>query len=233
MGAPTHAKGANTSVPPVLDLKAQRAQLLREIVRKKRAEEGGTTLFEDEEDLLYGDTPRLKRPNIDDEENEDAVVGFNQETGLFDDPEQLEDEEPGEKPEESGRPRIHSDINVGVKTPSPDLKEKRRAIRVPVEMRVDYRCNENFLFEYSMNLSQNGIFIKTQSPLPPGTELFLTFSLPNSNEQIKVKGEVIWVNTKKADHDSERTVGMGIRFLEIKAEDRKQIMSLVKRIAIL
>ena len=75
--------------------------------------------------------------------------------------------------------------------------EQRESNRVPVNIRVDYACADNYLFEFSSNLSANGIFIKTDSPLEPGTRLTLHFSINEGKDEIKSSGEVMWVNKPK------------------------------------
>lgn len=105
---------------------------------------------------------------------------------------------------------------------------KRLDLRVPIQLKVDVEYpNNHYLFEYSSNLSQSGIFIHTDNPLEPGTHVHLAFLLPDKHA-IRTRGEVIWVND-----DDESECGMGVKFLGLNIDDRERILTAIKKIAIL
>ncbi len=105
---------------------------------------------------------------------------------------------------------------------------RRQDIRVPIQLKVNMQSpNNHYLFEYSSNLSQSGIFIHTDDPMEPATQLFLEFSLPD-DYIIRCRGEVIWVNDEE-----EGEAGMGIKFMGLALEDRERILAALKKIAIL
>ncbi len=105
---------------------------------------------------------------------------------------------------------------------------KRQDVRVPIQLKVDVESpNSHYLFEYSSNLSQSGIFIHTGDPLNPGTQVQLNFTLPDQYF-IRTRGEVIWVNDEE-----ELEQGMGIKFLGLSLQDRERILTALKKIAIL
>lgn len=107
--------------------------------------------------------------------------------------------------------------------------EKRKEARIPVQLKVDVESpNNHYLFEYSSNLSQNGIFIQTPEPLPPGVQVNIQFALPN-NYMIRTRGEVIWVNFEEDDEEP----GMGVKFMGLQQEDRDMILNSLKKLAIL
>lgn len=108
--------------------------------------------------------------------------------------------------------------------------EKRKFARIPIQLKVDVESpSSHYLFEYSTNLSQNGIFIQTTEPERPGTLIILQFSLPN-NHVIRTRGEVMWMNSVESEEDEP---GMGIKFLGISNEDRDSILAALKKVAIL
>jgi len=111
--------------------------------------------------------------------------------------------------------------------------EKRITKRVAVELKVDCKYEGNFLFENATNISENGIFIETKEPKQPGTMVNLQFELPESQKKIEVLGKVIWVNPYRAGSGKDYNPGMGIRFEDLKENDKDKILSLVKRIAVL
>lgn len=107
-------------------------------------------------------------------------------------------------------------------------REQRKTPRVPIQLKVDVESpNEHYLFEYSSNLSQNGIFIQSTEPLDPGTKVNIQFSLPDSY-LIRTRGEVIWVNDEE-----EEEPGMGIKFIGLDEKDREMILNSLKKLAIL
>src|SRR3954469_3451999 len=87
--------------------------------------------------------------------------------------------------------------------------DKRKDVRVPIQLKVDVEIpNDHYLFEYSSNLSENGIFIQTDDPLMPGTEVSMAFSLPDAH-LIRTRGQVVWMTMEEDAEDS----GMGIKFM--------------------
>jgi type IV pilus assembly protein PilZ len=109
--------------------------------------------------------------------------------------------------------------------------ERRTAPRVPVELEVDYGCDETFLFAYITDISILGIFVRTNRPAPPGTRLLLRFA-PAGSDPLLVKGEVIWINPYRPDEENANP-GMGIRFVSLSNAQRDAIGHLVRTFAYL
>lgn len=109
------------------------------------------------------------------------------------------------------------------------LQDKRLEPRIPIQLKVDIESSDDhYLFEYSSNLSQSGIFIQTEDPLSPGTLVNIQFQLPDQT-LIRTRGEVIWIN----DEEEEPESGMGVKFIGLKEEDRDHILNVLKKLAIL
>ena len=88
----------------------------------------------------------------------------------------------------------------------------RQQPRVPLRIKIDYFKNPGvFLYDYSRNVGRGGIFVETEKPFQPGTELNLSFVLPDQSEPIEVKGKVVWVHEKNAK-DFRGVPGMGVQF---------------------
>src|SRR5690242_3981643 len=112
-----------------------------------------------------------------------------------------------------------------------DPKDRRRHERYPTSIQVDYSSGDTFLFSYIQNISEMGIFIRSDTPLPIGTHLELRFT-PDGQEPIELVGEVTWVNPYRPFGDN-LNPGMGVRFNELTPEMRERIVSLVRTVAYL
>lgn len=95
--------------------------------------------------------------------------------------------------------------------------ERRRHPRTPLSLLVQFRFNtfEDFLAEYSVNLSPGGIFIRTDQPREEGSIVYLQFSLKDGSRLIEGMGKVVRVNPPS---EKERTAGMGIEFVNFDEE---------------
>jgi uncharacterized protein (TIGR02266 family) len=103
--------------------------------------------------------------------------------------------------------------------------EKRKYPRVLIRALVDYESRDTFLYDYSRDLSQGGLFICTESPLEVGKEIKLKFSLPDVERVFEVAGEVRWVN----EEDREGILkGMGVQFKNLSADDRMLLQEYVE-----
>lgn len=92
--------------------------------------------------------------------------------------------------------------------------EKRRHPRTPLNVLVQYRFDsfDEFLAEYSLNISPGGIFICTETPREQGAVIYLQFTLKDGNRLIEGMGRVVRVNPPG---DPKRPAGMGIEFTNL------------------
>ncbi len=72
-----------------------------------------------------------------------------------------------------------------------ELEKKRRAPRVNYFMQVDYVVEDRAFSGYINNISSDGVFIETAETFQNGSEITLTFALPNSQGHIKVTGKIV------------------------------------------
>lgn len=112
-----------------------------------------------------------------------------------------------------------------------DGAERRIHERFDTTFKVDYASGETFLFAYLTNISEMGIFVRTESPLPIGTTLRLRFSIDDT-ETMELDGEVMWINPVRVSGDN-LNPGMGVRFANLTAERREQVVALVRTVAYL
>jgi hypothetical protein len=116
----------------------------------------------------------------------------------------------------------------------------RRLARVPTFVDVDYRTEGTFLFTSfgaRVATAPLGIFVRTEDPLPQGTQLQLHFAAPSAvpgtalsggglaGGAFELRGEVVWTT-----RDAERT-GMGVRFFAVEPNELVRLLELVRTIA--
>jgi type IV pilus assembly protein PilZ len=109
--------------------------------------------------------------------------------------------------------------------------ERRRYERFATSLSVDYASGETFLFAYLKDISEMGIFIRTDTPQEIGTNLRLRFQ-PEGQEPLVLEGKVIWINPYRERGDN-LNPGMGVRFKKLTPELREKVVELVRTIAYL
>lgn len=95
--------------------------------------------------------------------------------------------------------------------------DKRRHPRTPLNVLVQFRFDtfDEFLAEYSLNISPGGIFVRTDEPREEGSVIYLQFALKDGSKLIEGMGRVVRVNPPG---DSKRPAGMGIEFMNFDDE---------------
>ena len=101
--------------------------------------------------------------------------------------------------------------------------ERRRSPRAPVVVRVEYSTVDAFFSDFSRDLNEGGIFIETDRPLEPESEVHLQFRIPGDDEPLRVRGRVAW-----SARGGPRS-GMGVEFEALPPEARERINDLVRR----
>jgi type IV pilus assembly protein PilZ len=109
--------------------------------------------------------------------------------------------------------------------------DRREHQRFETSVAVDYASGDTFLFAYLTNISEMGIFIKTNDPLSVGTRLRLRFHVDDSDPLV-LDGEVAWINPYRPKGENINP-GMGVRFIALSAERREQVVALVRTVAYL
>ena len=112
----------------------------------------------------------------------------------------------------------------------PASLNRRRSNRVEVTWQVDCETEDTFLYAYITNISEMGIFVKTEKPLAVGTELVLRFAPSTTEETFVLRGIVQWINPVRPLGEN-LNPGMGIRFQSLKPEERERIVEAVRTIA--
>ena len=112
-------------------------------------------------------------------------------------------------------------------------RERRGAARVLVNLDVDYGDQGHFLFASIRDISATGIFVRTDSPEPPGTHLNLRFSPNGADEPLELEGEVIWINPYRPGRPDNLNPGMGVRFMALSQRQRHRLVEFVRTFAYL
>ena len=105
-------------------------------------------------------------------------------------------------------------------------RDRRRAERASLVVRVEYSTIGEFFFEFSRDINQGGLFIETARPLPLDSELTLRFNLPGGDSTIETVGRVV----RTSAGDDGDPPGMGLEFDQLRDEDRIRIDQLVQNL---
>lgn len=102
-------------------------------------------------------------------------------------------------------------------------RERRQTARIPLEMWVEETTDNERYFRRAGNLSRGGLRLDHTIPLPQGTLVNLTFTLPGDSGPIEVSGEIV-ANTTPDD------LRMGVKFLNLGAAAQTQIDAYLARV---
>jgi type IV pilus assembly protein PilZ len=115
-------------------------------------------------------------------------------------------------------------------------EERRNSLRVPIELKVEYKKLNTFFADYTKNICKGGTFIRTKKPLDVGTIFLFQLGVPKLKAPIEIRGEVKWVKREgeppppgvPEDHEP----GMGIRFIYETPEERAELEGAVEKMMI-
>jgi uncharacterized protein (TIGR02266 family) len=103
----------------------------------------------------------------------------------------------------------------------PTSRNSRKHSRLPLEADVEvgnvFQDGE-LIFE-SQNVSQGGLFLKSEYLLEVGEVVWISFTLPGTPIAIRTRGEIVWVNRNPDENDPTDRPGMGIKFLDLKESE--------------
>jgi type IV pilus assembly protein PilZ len=97
---------------------------------------------------------------------------------------------------------------------------------------LDYHTVDEFVIDYTENISRGGAFIRTRRPLAPGTRLQLEINVTGVPVFMKMRGKVAWVNPPTGPrHRPDLPTGMGVRFIFPDEATRLMMEALVERLS--
>ncbi|MCX7808337.1 MAG: TIGR02266 family protein, partial [Deltaproteobacteria bacterium] len=109
------------------------------------------------------------------------------------------------------------------------MQDTRKDKRAPVSLKVKYKSAtlEEFVEQYSRDISLGGIFIKSKQPMPVGTLLKFELQLKDESKLIQGVGRVVWKRDPSEATSEDRPAGMGIKFIKMDPESRKLVEQIV------
>lgn len=105
---------------------------------------------------------------------------------------------------------------------------QRQSERHDLEIAVDLESDTNFYTGLTQNISTGGVFIATHQIKRVGDHVQLKFTLPGSPKPIQVDTEVRWIRENSSLHRTDGASGMGVRFINMSAEDAAAIQSFLQ-----
>jgi len=102
--------------------------------------------------------------------------------------------------------------------------KRRGAQRIRVNREFD--TMDEFIAEYVSDISQSGVFIRSDDPLPKGTKVDLKFTVVDEDmETIEGVGEV----TRVVAPGGKAPPGMGVVFVELTTTSQRLVRRLLTR----
>jgi len=107
----------------------------------------------------------------------------------------------------------------------PDGAERRTGVRIPLEMWVEETTEHERYFRRAGNLSRGGLRLEHTIPLPLGTVVNLTFTLPGDNVPVNISGEIV-------SNAGPEDLKMGVKFVNASAEAQSKIDAYLTRVGV-
>ena len=99
--------------------------------------------------------------------------------------------------------------------------ERRRHLRVPTRMLVQYRTTDQLKEAVASKVSRGGLFINTPFAPDVGTTFMLIIQIDETGESVEVPCEVVSTNVDSAL--SSRHLGMGVKFIGLGSDQRRAV----------
>ena len=104
----------------------------------------------------------------------------------------------------------------------------RKHPRVKKTLALTYQDHTVFVKAYTGNISQGGLFIRTQKPIEKGEDFLLKLTLPGIPNTLNIECNVRWV--RKNQVDVHRPAGMGVQFLKMSSQDHTKLKQYLRTV---
>jgi uncharacterized protein (TIGR02266 family) len=105
----------------------------------------------------------------------------------------------------------------------------RKEERITKKLSLMFKDRQKFIKAYASNISNGGLFIRNDNPLPVGEQFLLKLQLPDIKDAISIKCQVAWIRRPR-DASAKRLAGMGVKFIEMRDEDNKVLRQYIKQL---
>jgi uncharacterized protein (TIGR02266 family) len=95
---------------------------------------------------------------------------------------------------------------------------RRTGPRVVLGIPIAYRFGNTIAAAVTLNISRGGVAVRTTNPLETGIVVKARFRMPMGKKDVDVESKVAWSNKR---------VGMGLEFLNLRPEDQQSIAAYV------
>jgi CheY-like chemotaxis protein len=101
----------------------------------------------------------------------------------------------------------------------------RRHIRASCSKKIMVECQGNQRHYYTETFSEGGVYVRTENPLPVGSDAVVSVDFDDGKR--RYKGKVIYVKKEVGDF-STLSPGMAIQFMELSTQDNLELNSFMK-----
>lgn len=103
--------------------------------------------------------------------------------------------------------------------------KERSSPRLPIPTLVDMEFEDGtFRHEFSVNISEGGMYVNTERPLAKDTKMTLRFAIPNLDWVFEIQAKVNWVVTVTQNERLDgKKDGMALQFTKITEEDAEKL----------
>jgi len=112
-----------------------------------------------------------------------------------------------------------------LKNNEPSANNKRTDGRFNASLKVSYKSYNEFITEYTKNVSRGGLFINTKRPHEIGEIVDLSLIVPGLDNPLNIKGVVVHI---KIHNVPDEDAGIGVKMLDIDAKSRKALIDFIK-----
>ncbi|MGM0556484.1 MAG: PilZ domain-containing protein [Myxococcota bacterium] len=106
--------------------------------------------------------------------------------------------------------------------------ERRDSARHEVKVGVTMTSDSNLYVGFTDNISEGGLFVATHELLDIGEHVTLEFELPETEEKLRVDGEVRW-HRMAARLDDDIFPGFGVKFLELGDKEQAKLQEFLEQ----
>jgi len=103
------------------------------------------------------------------------------------------------------------------------MGDKRKFAREKKELKSELHSEDGMIFSTARDISEGGLFISTPVPGKKGQEVDIRLYTPGK-EPRNLKGKVRWI---REDEDTENKAGMGIEFVDLSDDEKKEISKIL------